>query len=141
MFPVRATNRAILPVLWRDPVAQRRDHEPVRHHPAPALGTEDGVKAAEIEAAIEQPIRPIMRWHGVALNGGGHRQPGREPGLKSRGSLPGDARPVVRDRVGQQDVHRDPGRLCAGQRQSSAVGYGKPVRQHRAAPGWPKSTC
>ena len=98
------------------PVRHRRFHTAVRHHPGHCRrGPADRLKAL-----VDAAVQPVMKANdipglavAISLKGEPHYF---SYGLASRGRPPGDAGDPVRDRLGEQDLHRHPRRLCPGPR-------------------------
>ena len=80
----------------------------------PAIAGE--APADRLKALVDAAVQPVMKANDIP--GGRSHQPERRTALLQlwagleRGRPPGDAGDPVRDRLGEQDLHRHPRRLC-----------------------------
>ena len=94
------------------PVRHRRFHTAVRHHP----GHCRQAPADRLKALVDAAVQPVMKANdipglAVAISLKENRITSAM-GWPRRGRPPGDAGDPVRDRLGEQDLHRHPRRLC-----------------------------
>ena len=124
------------------PVRHRRFHTAVRHHPGHCRrGPADRLKAL-----VDAAVQPVMKANdipglavAISLKGEPHYF---SYGLASKEDGRRSTPEPVRDRLGEQDLHRHPRRLCPGPgqdasrrpRQPALAGTaGQPLRRHQPA--------